>query len=126
MHTKEKQEVKKEDPIIVQSYIPNPLLIHGYKFDFRLYVLVTSINPLRVYLYKDGMVRWGRRHLHLSSYLIVLRFAMEKFSLESEDLENTFIHLTNFAQVNSQFEWVCGSLDFLFHRDAKLLSLSAI
>ena len=59
MHTKEKQEVKKEDPIIVQSYIPNPLLIHGYKFDFRLYVLVTSINPLRVYLYKDGMVRWG-------------------------------------------------------------------
>ena len=58
VHTKEKQEVKKEDPIIVQSYIPNPLLIHGYKFDFRLYVLVTSINPLRIYLYKDGMVRW--------------------------------------------------------------------
>ena len=24
---------------------------------------------------------------------------MEKFSLEPEDLENTFIHLTNFAQV---------------------------
>jgi len=82
VHTKEKQEVKKEDPIIVQSYIPNPLLIHGYKFDFRLYVLVTSINPLRIYLYKDGMVR----------------VAMEKLSLESEDLENTFIHLTNFAQ----------------------------
>ena len=29
----------------------------------------------------------------------ILRFAMEKFSLEPEDLENTFIHLTNFAQV---------------------------
>ena len=53
----ERQEVVKEDPIIVQSYIPNPLLINGYKFDFRLYVLVTSINPLRIYLYKDGMVR---------------------------------------------------------------------
>ena len=60
VHTKEKQEVKKEDPIIVQSYIPNPLLIHGYKFDFRLYVLVTSVTPLRIYLYRDGMVRWVR------------------------------------------------------------------
>ena len=29
----------------------------------------------------------------------LLRFAMEKFSLEPDDLENTFIHLTNFAQV---------------------------
>ena len=32
-------------------------------------------------------------------FYCVLRFAMEKFSLEPEDLSNTFIHLTNFAQV---------------------------
>jgi tubulin polyglutamylase TTLL4 len=57
VHIKENQEVVKEDLIVVQSYISNPLLIHGYKFDFRIYVLVTSINPLRIYLYRDGMVR---------------------------------------------------------------------
>ncbi len=57
VHIIENQEVVKEDLIVVQSYISNPLLISGYKFDFRIYVLVTSINPLRIYLYRDGMVR---------------------------------------------------------------------
>ena len=58
IHTHMKKKVVKEDPIIVQSYIQNPFLINGYKFDFRIYVLVTSINPLRIYLYKDGLVRY--------------------------------------------------------------------
>ena len=36
-----------------QVYITNPLLIDGYKFDIGVYVIVSSISPLRVYIYED-------------------------------------------------------------------------
>ena len=41
---------------IMQQYVHNPLLLHGHKFDFRMYLLVASTNPLIVY-YHDGYLR---------------------------------------------------------------------
>lgn len=62
---------------VVQKYVKNPLLIGGYKFDLRLYVLVPSFHPLTIYIYQEGLVR----------------FSTEKFSLSN--LKNRFAHLTN-------------------------------
>lgn len=42
--------------LIMQRYIHNPLLIEGRKFDFRMYMLIASVNPLIVY-YHDGFLR---------------------------------------------------------------------
>ena len=48
---------------VAQTYIANPLLLdRNNKFDFRVYMLVASTNPLIVY-YHDGFLR-----VSLSSY----------------------------------------------------------
>lgn len=51
------EKIPPNEPYIVQEYIDKPLLIEGYKFDLRIYVLVTSCDPLRIFLYNDGLVR---------------------------------------------------------------------
>lgn len=32
-------------------------MIESYKFDMRLYVLCPSVQPLKIYVYTDGLVR---------------------------------------------------------------------
>lgn len=54
-------------------------MIDGFKFDLRVYVALTSVNPLRVYVYDEGLVR----------------FASEKY--DTSDLKNIFSHLTNYS-----------------------------
>jgi len=47
----------KGSPYVVQKYVVHPFLLEGLKFDFRIYVLLAGTDPLRVYLYDEGLVR---------------------------------------------------------------------
>ncbi|VDK47935.1 unnamed protein product, partial [Taenia asiatica] len=52
-------EVPRRKKSIAQAYISNPYLIGGNKFDLRLYVYMTSVDPLRLYIHKNGLVRFA-------------------------------------------------------------------
>ncbi|NXK01640.1 TTLL4 polyglutamylase, partial [Herpetotheres cachinnans] len=74
-------QLPKRRPLLVQRYLHKPYLIGGKKFDLRIYVYVTCYDPLRVYLFKDGLVR----------------FASCKYSSSMKSLSNKFVHLTNYS-----------------------------
>ena len=69
------------DEYIITKYIHNPHLINKLKYDFRIYVLITGLKPLKIYLYKEG----------------IIRFATEEYSLDINKIDDSFIFLTNVA-----------------------------
>ncbi|KAM7249023.1 hypothetical protein ACFE04_011122 [Oxalis oulophora] len=68
------EDIPLQENVVVAKYIENPLLVNGCKCDLRLYVVVTSYNPLLVYLYEEGLVR----------------FATVKYDLKEKNLWNPF------------------------------------
>ena len=53
------RDVVKNEACVISRYLDNPLLIQGHKFDLRLYVVVTCYDPLRIYIYREGLVRFA-------------------------------------------------------------------
>mmetsp|Transcript_26311 Transcript_26311/g.40150 ORF Transcript_26311/g.40150 Transcript_26311/m.40150 type:complete len:300 (+) Transcript_26311:2593-3492(+) len=76
-----KTQVNKKNGYVVSQYISNPHLIDGFKYDLRIYVLVTCFDPLKIFLFKEGLVR----------------FATQKYSNNPKYLEKRFVHLTNYS-----------------------------
>ncbi|KAJ0173465.1 hypothetical protein K1T71_010614 [Dendrolimus kikuchii] len=75
------EQIPKGENVVVAKYIDKPLLIGGHKCDLRLYVCVTSIDPLLIYLYEEGLVR----------------FATVKYDKTNKNLWNPCMHLCNYS-----------------------------
>ncbi|XP_007908131.2 LOW QUALITY PROTEIN: tubulin polyglutamylase ttll6 [Callorhinchus milii] len=80
--TKNPKEIKNGERMICQQYICKPFIIDGFKFDLRVYVLLTSCDPYRIFVYNEGLAR----------------FATTKYSEPcSSNLDDVCMHLTNYA-----------------------------
>lgn len=72
---------------VVQIYIERPLLITGRKFDLRLYVLMTSILPIRIYIHDSGLARFATHEYHLEEGISDTKMHLTNFSLNKSDTE---------------------------------------
>lgn len=104
---------------VIQSYIANPLLIHGRKFDLRIYILITSLDPLRVYLYDKALVRM------CSMKYDSPKKAEDVPVPDEQDLEFRRKHLTNTSLMKkgsplNETTWTSKQLwDYLENQDAQ-------
>ncbi|XP_070694669.1 tubulin monoglutamylase TTLL4 [Pempheris klunzingeri] len=88
-------QMPRKRPLLVQKYLHKPYLISGNKFDLRIYVYVTTYDPLKIYIFSDGLVR----------------FASCKYSSSMKTLGNKFMHLTNYSVNKKNSEYQTNSDD---------------
>ena len=79
--TQDVADIPPKEQMVASVYVDSPLLIDGYKFDIRIYVALTSVDPLRIYVYEEGLVR----------------FATQKYQQHVSTKQAKYVHLTNYS-----------------------------
>lgn len=84
--TNDVDSINLTEPSVVQEYLNTPFLLDGLKFDMRIYVLVLSCDPMKIFLHREGLVRFATQ-------------AYKPLNVDSdkEMMRNMFVHLTNYA-----------------------------
>ncbi|KAK2960428.1 putative tubulin-tyrosine ligase family protein [Blattamonas nauphoetae] len=107
------QEIRPaQGQVVVQRYVDKPFLIDGLKFDFRIYVLISSVSrpnspenvnrsPIRIWLGREGLARFCTK-----PYVNVTK----------DNLGEAFMHLTNYA-INKHSTNFVSNTDV--HEDSK-------
>lgn len=76
------KELDETSDVVVSKYIGNPLLVDGCKFDFRIHVLVASLDPFTVYVHDEGLMRMASFHYEKPN---------------KSNCDNLYMHLTNLS-----------------------------
>lgn len=59
----------------VQEFVQKPFLVDGHKFDIGVYVVITSVNPLRAYWYKgDVLFRYLLHIIYFQVFVYIFQF----------------------------------------------------
>jgi len=97
---------------LIQYAVWNPLLIKGRKFDFRMFMLIASTNPLMVY-YHDGFLRISLRDYDPNSSepgSIITNIALSKPFFEKAKANGTYNGYTR-EDLMGQVFWMMPQLE---------------
>ncbi|CAN9508793.1 unnamed protein product [Ophioblennius macclurei] len=80
--TKSSKDIQPGEHMICQVYVSRPFIMDGFKFDLRIYVLVTSCDPFSIFMFREGLAR----------------FCTTKYSEPTHgNVEDECMHLTNYS-----------------------------
>ena len=68
--------------VVVQRYIADPMLLKGFKFDLRVYAYIRVVEPLEVYVCREGLAR-----------LCTIPYKKPA----PDNIHQTMLHLTNYS-----------------------------
>jgi hypothetical protein len=83
LHQRERALLLAKSDLKAVAARSSPFCIDGYKFDMRVYVVATSFNPLKLYIFENGLVRFSTRQY-------------KKVKKNSSN-RSRFMHLTNYS-----------------------------
>ncbi|KAL5011808.1 hypothetical protein ScPMuIL_010359 [Solemya velum] len=67
---------------VIQEYLSNVYLIDKFKFDLRVYVVITNLEPLQIHICKEGLVRFSTIPYENPTH---------------RNIHETYMHLTNYS-----------------------------
>eukprot|EP01114_Cavostelium_apophysatum_P018873 TRINITY_DN5931_c0_g1_i1.p1 TRINITY_DN5931_c0_g1~~TRINITY_DN5931_c0_g1_i1.p1 ORF type:complete len:521 (+),score=76.06 TRINITY_DN5931_c0_g1_i1:147-1709(+) len=65
---------------IAQRYVKDVLTVEGHKMTLRIYVVITSMDPLRLYVYPNGLVR----------------ISSKRYSTDASTFSDQFVHIDSY------------------------------
>jgi len=109
---------------VAQKYIPNPLLFEGHKMTFRIYAAITALNPLRVYVYPQGLARICSSKYSLDTFSDPLKHLTNyDLQMDKEEEFNSSVTGTEMKHdgLRSDLQWVFSWLRDQFNADTDKL-----
>jgi tubulin monoglycylase TTLL15 len=76
----------KNDKKIYQAFMDSPFLIDDHAFDLGVYVVVTSMNPLRIYRYDDVLMRFCQKEFFPFDRYDTARYVVDDNHISAFDM----------------------------------------
>eukprot|EP01138_Halocafeteria_seosinensis_P007792 gb/GECG01007961.1/.p1 GENE.gb/GECG01007961.1/~~gb/GECG01007961.1/.p1 ORF type:complete len:515 (+),score=36.34 gb/GECG01007961.1/:1-1545(+) len=110
-------DIKLTERCVAQEYLESPHLVHGKKYDVRVFVLVTSVDPLVVFVHDGSYIRmapgtYKPPHLDcsLGSHITNthFHFTEDSYSFPSSNEETCTTSVMTIQHLMEYIEWERG------------------
>ncbi|XP_055386365.1 uncharacterized protein LOC129615259 isoform X2 [Condylostylus longicornis] len=102
---------------VVQKYIEKPLIIHNTKFDIRQWFLVTSTQPMVIWMYKECYLRFSSQEYNLTNH-------HESVHLTNHAIQKKYKNGKRDKRLPSENMWDCYSFQAYLRQIGKHLMWS--